>query len=116
MSKIRYVEDDGFIYDSSLDGLKATMVSYDELYKSAKRVLSMQHLFTNGHLKELIDKVIFNEPATIILWFDGSKTVVMCGEGDEFDREKGFAMAVCKKMFGNKGNYYNVFKQWCEDE
>lgn len=58
-----------------------------------------------------INKVIFNCPATIILWADGSKTVVKANN-EPFDREKGLAMAISKKFFGNKGNYMNHFKKW----
>ena len=57
-----------------------------------------------------ITKIIFNPPATVILWADGTKTVVKCGENDEFDPEKGLVMAITKKLLGNKGNYYNVIK------
>lgn len=63
-----------------------------------------------------IKKVIFNEPATIVLWEDGTKTIVKCQEGDVFDPEKGLAMAISKKYFGNKGNYCEVFKKWCPEE
>ena len=59
-----------------------------------------------------IKKVIFNDPATFIIWFDGSKTVVKCGEGDVYDPEKGMAMAIAKRFLGDKGNYYEVFKKW----
>lgn len=59
-----------------------------------------------------IEKVIFNAPATIVLWADGTKTVVKCGEDDTFDPEKGLAMAISKKVLGNKGKYYNEFKRW----
>ena len=58
-----------------------------------------------------IKKVIFNYPATIILLADGTKTVVKC-DGDNYDPEKGMAMAIAKKALGNKGNYYNKFKKW----
>lgn len=58
-----------------------------------------------------IKKVIFNYPATIILWADGTKTVVKC-DGEDYDPEKGMAMAIAKKVLGNKGNYYNKFKKW----
>lgn len=57
-----------------------------------------------------IDKVIFNDPATIVFWKDGSKTVVKA-ENEPFDEEKGLAMAIAKKALGNKGNYYNIFKE-----
>lgn len=64
-----------------------------------------------------IKKVIFNYPATIILWNDESKTVVKCQDGDIYDPEKGLAMAISKKALGNKGNYCNEFKKWLpEDE
>lgn len=58
-----------------------------------------------------IEKVIFNGPATIVMWMDGTKTIVKCQDGDEFDPEKGLAMAISKKAFGNKGNYCDVFKK-----
>ena len=49
----------------------------------------------------MIDRVIFNDPATIILWNDGSKTVVKRSDDDIWDSEKGFCMAVIKKLYGN---------------
>ncbi len=61
-----------------------------------------------------IKKVIFNNPATIILWKDGTKTVVKCQKGDTYDKEKGFYMCVAKKALGNKGNFNNEFKRWLE--
>lgn len=63
-----------------------------------------------------ITKVIFNDPATIVFWADGTKTVVKCDDGECFDREKGLAMAVSKKALGNQGNYYNEFKKWLPDK
>lgn len=60
----------------------------------------------------VINKVVFNDPATIVFWKDGSKTIVKCGENESFDPEKGLAMAITKKAFGNQGNYYNQIKKW----
>lgn len=62
--------------------------------------------------KPHIKKVIFNAPATVICWGDGTKTVVKCGENDEFDPEKGMAMCIAKKALGNKGSYFEEFKRW----
>ena len=59
----------------------------------------------------MIKKVIFSNPATIVFWSDGSKTVVK-SYLDDYDPEKGLAMAIAKKALGNEGNYYNVFKKW----
>lgn len=60
----------------------------------------------------IIEKVIFNYPATIVLWVDGTKTVVKCSPEEYFDPEKGLAMAISKKAFGNRGSYHSVFKKW----
>ena len=63
-----------------------------------------------------IKNVIFNDPATIVFWDDGTKTVVKCQDGDEFDLEKGLAMAIAKKAYGNKGSYCNKMKKWLPKE
>lgn len=63
-----------------------------------------------------IKKVIFNDPATIVLWADGTKTIVKCGEDDFYDAEKGLAMAISKKALGNQGNYYNTFKKYLPEK
>ena len=63
-----------------------------------------------------IKKVHFNDPVTVVIWTDGTKTIVRCQEGDVFDPEKGLAMAISKKYFGNKGNYCEVFKKWVPEE
>lgn len=54
--------------------------------------------------------VIFNDPATIVIWADGSKTVVKAND-EKFDPEKGLAMAISKKVLGNKHDYYDIFKK-----
>lgn len=56
-------------------------------------------------------KVIFNGPATIVMWEDGTKTVVKAQYGETVDYEKGLAMAIVKKVMGNKGNYYTKFSK-----
>ena len=59
-----------------------------------------------------IKDVIFNGPATIVIWTDGTKTIVKSQEGEVYDAEKGLAMAIVKKAYGNKGNYFNNIKKW----
>ena len=63
-----------------------------------------------------IKKVIFNDPATIVLWADGIKTVVKCQPGDTYDKEVGLALCIAKRAMGNQSNFNNVFKKWCGDE
>lgn len=71
----------------------------------------------NGNSTKMfvIKDVIFSPPATIVLWTDGSKTVVKCQENDEYSKEIGLAMCICKKVYGNKGNYNNIFKKFIKE-
>lgn len=48
-----------------------------------------------------IDRIIYNEPATIVFWADGTKTVVKCMEGEPFDKYAGFCAALAKKIYGS---------------
>ena len=77
----------------------------------------LHHIYANNYLNfpsnniPEVKKVIFNDPATIVYWKDGTKTVVKCQKGDYFDPEKGFAMAFLKKCWGNKGNFNDKLRK-----
>lgn len=58
-----------------------------------------------------IKKVHFNNPLTVVLWQDGTKTIVKCSDNEVFDPEKGLAMAITKKVFGNKYAYHEQIKK-----
>lgn len=83
------------------DVVDAMKYCYNDIITTRQYGRSMM---TNMQLKvdipNMIDRVIFNDPATIIYWADGSKTVVKRSEDDEWDPEKGFCMAVIKKLYG----------------
>ena len=64
--------------------------------------------------KYKIKKVIFNEPATIVYWEDGTKTVVKCQDGDIYNKETGLALCIAKKALGNKSSFNNLFKKYCK--
>ena len=61
-----------------------------------------------------IERVIFNGPATIILWSDGTKTVVKCMKGDAYSKEGGFALCVLKKLTGP--NFHRMLKDLIPQE
>lgn len=44
-----------------------------------------------------IDRIIFNNPATIVYWKDGTKTVVKAHD-EEFSEEHGLAMTFARKV------------------
>jgi hypothetical protein len=61
-----------------------------------------------------IKKVHFNDPVTVVLWDDGTKTIVRAQNDEAFDPEKGLTMAITKKVLGNKGSYFDEIKKWTE--
>lgn len=110
------------------------MTNYDEMFKPSPYDMALRK-YIRDHVEETnkapntltylwyrdrpeIEKVIFDDPATIVFWSDGTKTVVKRQDYvfESFDKEKGLAMAISKKFLGNRGNYYNVFKRFLEEE
>ena len=95
----------------------------EEFYKFIQRqrgLAEFAHEYTfdcNGHLVEAkatrvekepsgyvlpeIKRIVFNPPATIVFWADGSKTVAKCMDGQKFEEYAGFAVACMKKIFGS---------------
>ena len=59
-----------------------------------------------------ITKVIFNDPATIVFWSDGKKTVVKCQTGDIYSKETGLALCVMKRVYGNKSRFNDVLRKF----
>ena len=51
--------------------------------------------------------VIFNPPATIVLWEDGTKTVVKCDLRDDYVPLFGLALCYLKKSLGNTSRELN---------
>lgn len=56
-----------------------------------------------------IDQVIFQKEYTIVVWADKKRTIVRCSEED-FDKEKGLAMAIAKRLMDR-----NKFKKLIEN-
>ena len=99
---IQYSKKGTEMHDDVIDAMR---YCYNDVH------LTHHYLSSNTNPNE-IKNVIFNDPATIVFWGDGTKTIVKCDKDEKFDPEKGLAMAISKKFLGNKGNYYNTFKEW----
>ena len=83
---------------NSDDFLDAMRYCYNDIISLEKYKASME---LRVDIPGMIDRVIFNDPATIIIWKDGSKTVVKRSDDDIWDPEKGFCMAIIKKLYGH---------------
>lgn len=98
---------EGYFYEYSYEPKRKTKskVRYSDYYNRSR-----QYISTLPKIKD----VIFNPPATIILWEDNTKTVVKCQDGYEFDPWTGLTTAIVKKVLGNKSNYCNVLNEWID--
>lgn len=66
------------------------------------KLLNEAVMRSTGYYVPSIKEVIFNDPATIVYWDDGTKTVAKVRENDIFDKETGLAIAIAKKMLGSR--------------
>lgn len=99
-----------FDSDARIDDVRFGAMIHDRI-----KNLNKSHKPTPTKTIPEIKNVLFNNPATIVFWADGTKTVVKA-QDEGYDHEKGLAMAICKKALGNSSKYYDVFKKWFEED
>ena len=85
--------------------------------------LSVEDIIFNGKLSNVsirtipnVKRVVYNNPATIIFWSDGTKTVVKCMDGEPFEKYAGFCAALAKKVFGSTSKAKKVAGAKKKDE
>ncbi len=94
----------------------------ETLDKKTKSLKDFENRFFGTYKIPEVREIRYNGPATIVFWEDNTKTVVKVQPGEKhYDPDKAFAMAVCKKLFGNKFNRYltkaqKAYEKSCEDE
>lgn len=65
----------------------------------------------------VVKNLIYNPPATIVTWTDGTKTVIKCDGNDKFSKEFGLAMAYMKKIFGARNGFKRIIDTaYCPQE
>lgn len=62
-----------------------------------------------------IKKVIYNNPATIIVWSDGTKTLSKCHQNDSYNPEMGLLIAYLKKI-KPECKIFNLLNEWAPVE
>ena len=72
-------------------------------------------IFNGGNFNMKIKMVTYNDPATIVFWTDGTKTVVKVADGETFDKEVGLAMAIAEKYFGSYSAMKSYIKRSTKD-
>lgn len=59
-----------------------------------------------------VKRIIFSGPKTIVLWSDGTKTIVSMSKDElRFDPEAAFCAAYTKKMFGSNSKIKRIIEQ-----
>lgn len=121
------------IYNDYEDACRYAFTTIYGLPSQAERAIGAMDLYAKN-LKEFknrffgdyripeVREIRYNGPATIVFWEDNTKTVVKVQPDEEYyDPDKAFAMAVCKKLFGNKFNRHltkaqKAYEKSCEEE
>ena len=75
-----------------------------------KREDSSPRSYCATGLMEKAVKVIYNPPATIAFWADGSKTVVKCDKDDVYDHKYGLALCYMKKALGSSRAFNDALR------
>ena len=77
-----------------------------------------QHIRNNKQITPIqipdIQKVRFNNPATIVWFSDGSKTTAVASHGDKYDKEVGLGICILKRVLGNK-EYRKIIDEWVNE-
>ena len=91
-------------------GISAKVFTCDELpsvdtkkneKKEEKKTVYIPHAYR-------VKRIIYNDPATIVFWDDGTKTVVKRGEKETFNKYTAFCAALAKKMYGNNSQVNKI--------
>lgn len=107
----------GHAFTQNNNGVLSNAVYIGRQYlKKHKLPGDIRFVDDNGKLEQMyIKQVIYRNPATIVFWSDGSKTVCKCSGGDKYNPETGLAICILKKMCG-ASSVKSTLDTWCPME
>ena len=101
---------DGFMKNcsrSNVDKIYTSILTPEEIERCCVRIDGEKlasdesvDIWTDLRLTDLISRVIFVNPKTIVIWSDGTVTKVTA-QDEPFDEEKGILMAYNRRFFGD---------------
>ena len=62
-----------------------------------------------------VQRIIFHDPATIVFWKDGTKTVVKCMKNEPYSEYYGFLCALGKKIYGTNSKLTRMINKFSEE-
>lgn len=92
-----------FLYDEYKDYITTDIRTYNEVlnnYIEAKKHINEKYGAKNFYPRP--KRVYYDETAgvTVVMWKDGTKTIVRAAEGDKHDAYLGYCAALAKKIHG----------------
>ena len=116
LGTVSSLTDTGITVNSSLTEFYTVTLPAGEIKMELdERYIKLERILLNQIVRDSVKKVIFNPPATIIIWSDDTKTISKCGPNDVWDPEKGFAIAMLKYYIG-KSNLGWFMRKYVEPE
>ena len=123
MSKISYRADQapiGEVFEFFDTKLKVTEVEIQPRFAEPCRFLINAQVAGSCNCHILygpldIDHVIFNGPATIVFWNDGTKTVVKCADDEHYNKRRAIMWTIMKKNFGSVSSINRNLDKLIED-
>lgn len=113
----------GAIYSIEADGIttyknNVTVIkaNYEKPYGVSLRTITKATIVTGTKRPDdRIKQVIFNKEkrTTVVLWYDGQKTIIKQQDGDVWDEEKALALCYMKRVLGNRGSFNETLKKYC---
>ena len=110
--------------ESRAHGCEVVEMSYGEMMKvieSAVSLIMEEVCSGNAGVKEclsqrgfnigaVIDRIVYNDPYTIVFWADGTKTSVKAHDGDQYSRAVGLMMCWLKRDLGNTSAWLDMLR------
>ena len=122
LAKFNYATDyAGNIIDMELDDdlleflYPALIEGYEKLTKKKQKHEEKIRRKFNQNSVNMIKRVKYDNPWTIVWWADGQVTRSKCAENDVWSESAGFNACVAKRYFQTTGAYNKVLKTYCED-
>lgn len=106
------------VYDNSINNIINDIFGFNIDHvdlRPLERKTSKQESLRKVYLMPNVKRVLFRDPATVVWFTDGTKSVAICGHGDTYDKETGIAICICKRMFGSQ-DYRKLMDKWCYTE
>lgn len=128
-----YLDCSGFTYATTSTGtypigIESLNISSTDFWKIGSGISNKEA--TNGGFKVKTEeirkkflpvmyapkKIIYNGPATIVFWEDGTKTIVKKAKGEKNNRYNAFCAALAKKLYGNNSVVNRLVKSGKEEK